>query len=70
MAEHAHRLVREIETLKSADLVKLTAMRWLCSIYLAQVKDEQLKIDLAQAWKKIHVMYHMTLAVQEDEDEG
>lgn len=62
MAEHAHRLVREIETLKSADAVKLSAMRWLCSIYIHQVKDEMLKIQLAQAWKKVHVMYHTSQA--------
>ena len=62
MAEHAHRLVREIESMKTADVVKLGAMRWLCSIYIYQVKDENLKIQLAQAWKKVHVMYHQSLA--------
>lgn len=62
MAEHAQRLVREIETLKTGNLVKLNAMRWLCSIYMHQVKDESLKIELAQAWKKVHIMYHTSLS--------
>lgn len=62
MAEHAHRLVQEIEDLQSANIVKLNAMRWLCSIYIHQVKDEMLRIQLAQAWKKVHVMYHTSMA--------